>query len=175
MKSVILLQQRDSRALTRWAERWGTPDLLRRVNISYSTRLRSSLGRVRPRSGHITLNAQLATAPRATFLEVLCHEVAHVAAYLLHGNRAKPHGPEWRQLVRLAGYQPSTRLRCPGLIVADVHRPVSRPRVRCRCPICGTDHFLRRPNTRHHCGVCYRQGRLVKLQPPGRESRIDAC
>jgi len=27
--------------------------------------------------------------------EVLCHELAHVAVYRLHGRAARTHGPEW--------------------------------------------------------------------------------
>ena len=152
-------------ALAHWAKRWGTPDLVRRVRIAYSPRLRRSLGRVRLKSGIITLHAWLATAPQSTLLEVLCHEAAHVAAYLLHGSRAKPHGPEWRELVRIAGYEPVTRLHCPGLKVDDAPTRPLPPRKRCRCPDCGTDYFVRRIRSQDYCSVCLQQGLLVKLRP----------
>src|SRR5262245_102885 len=109
----MLSQQRScTRAMSKWAKLWRTPELTQHVTISFSPRLRKALGRVRPSSGMITLNADLASGPQSLLLEVLCHEAAHVAAYLLHGHRAKPHGPEWRMLVRAAGYEPSLILKC---------------------------------------------------------------
>ena len=122
----MLSQQRDcTRAISRWARLWRTPDLTQHVRISLSCRLRKALGRVRPQSGIITLNANLASRPRSLLLEVLCHEAAHVAAYLLHGSRAKPHSPHWRTLVRAAGYQASAVLNCRSL-------PQSPPSARLR-------------------------------------------
>jgi hypothetical protein len=41
--------------------------------------------------------------------EVLCHELAHVAVYRLHGRAVRPHGPEWKGLVAAAGFKPRAR------------------------------------------------------------------
>ena len=163
MKAMSIVPRQHTQALARWAKRWGTPALIRRVRIAYSPRLRRSLGRVRPKSGIITLHAWLATAPQSTLLEVLCHEAAHVAAYMLHGSRAKPHGPEWRELVQVAGYEPVTRLHCPGLPVEEPSTQPLPPRKRCRCPVCGTDYFVRRLRSQDHCSVCLQHGRNVRL------------
>ena len=163
VKTLSSTPRGHTQALARWAKHWGTPDLIRRVRIAYSPRLRRSLGRVRPKSGIIKLHAGLATAPQATLLEVLCHEAAHVAVYMIHGSRAKPHGPEWRELVRVAGYEPVTRLHCPGLPVEERFVQPLPPRKRCRCPACGTDYFVRRLRSQDHCSVCLQQGRNVRL------------
>ncbi len=163
VKFAPTLPRHHTQVLKRWAKCWGTPDIVRQVRISYSQRLRRSLGRVRPKSGIITLHAWLATAPHSILLEVLCHELAHVAAYNIHGSRAKPHGPEWRDLVRVAGYSPKTRLECPGLPVKTVTPRTRVPRKSCRCPECGTVYYLRRISNRDHCGVCLDRGMKVNL------------
>lgn len=101
VKTVSTVPRQHTQALARWAKRWGTPNLVRRVRIAYSPRLRRSLGRVRPKSGIITLHSGLATAPQAALLEVLCHEAAHVAAYMstAHArNRTGPNGASWSGL-----------------------------------------------------------------------------
>lgn len=163
MKFAPTLARHHTQMLKRWAKCWGTPDIIGQLRISYSPRLRRSLGRVRPRSGIITLHAWLATAPQSVLLEVLCHEVAHVAAYTIHGSRAKPHGPEWCELVRAAGYSPKTRLECPGLPAPLLAPRAPFPRKSCQCPKCGTVYYLRRVTSRDHCGVCFNRGQKVIL------------
>ncbi len=151
-----------SRPLTRWAKAWGVPGLPTSVSVSYSSRMRRSLGRVRPRVGGITLNAQLANAPRAVVMEILCHEAAHVAVFLRHGPGAKPHGPEWRALVRKAGYAPTTSLSCRW--VKSTAAPSTRKgRVRYRCPECKTTCFGSRYPSRLHCSGCLRDGVVALL------------
>ena len=49
-------------ALSEWAKLWQAPGLPGRVSISFSPRLRRSLGRTRPQSGVVTLHAGLASA-----------------------------------------------------------------------------------------------------------------
>ena len=148
-------------ALKKWAGLWRTPDLPERVRISFSSRLRKSLGRVRRQSGVITLNAGLMAAPRRIVLEVLCHEAAHIAAFLLHGLRAKPHGPEWRELVATAGYQPTTELKCRWVPQTTAKAPA--PRHHYRCPSCQADYFVRGRDSRLHCSACLRTGVTVRL------------
>lgn len=150
------------RVLTRWATLWRTPGLVDRVTVEFSPRLARTLGRVRPASGIIRLNALLQNVPREFLLEVLCHEAAHVAVYLTHGLKTQPHGQEWRDLVRRAGYTPTTKLAHPSLpqprpkpsskVSALAPRPATRHRY--RCPICQHDYFVRRKSSRLHCTVC---------------------
>jgi len=82
----------DLRALlAQWGRLWGTPGLEDAVALAFSTRLRRSLGRCRPASGKITLQASLRDAPRGRLEEVLCHEAAHVAEQPPFG-AARVHG-----------------------------------------------------------------------------------
>src|SRR5258706_13291452 len=95
--------------LSRWAAAWGVPELPARVRIVFSQRLQSSLGRCAPRAGLIRLNPGLLEGAPEALREVVCHEAAHVAAWLLYWRRARAHGREWEQLMQLAGYEPRGR------------------------------------------------------------------
>lgn len=152
-----------TQALSKWARTWQTPDLPQFVRVSFSPRLKRSLGRVRPKYGTISLHGKLSGAPRRVLLEILCHEAAHVAAYLLHGPRVTPHGPEWRALVRAVGYQPRTSLKCALLRDAPPSRSAAHKHCY-RCPVCQTDHFVKRRSSKIVCGACFRHGVPVPLR-----------
>ncbi|MFH1763631.1 MAG: SprT family zinc-dependent metalloprotease [Gemmatimonadota bacterium] len=94
-----------------WAELWGLPGLTESVTVEFSGRLRSSLGNCRPIQGRIRLAAHLENGNGELLEEVLCHELAHVAVYRLHGRRVRPHGPEWRKLVSAAGFEARARFK----------------------------------------------------------------
>ena len=56
----------------------------------------------------IRYNGQLLKENGETFLQqTIPHEVAHVVAYRLHGQRIRPHGPEWQQVMALFGAEAS--------------------------------------------------------------------
>jgi len=67
-----------TQVLTRWAKLWRTPGLVDRVKVEFSPRMTRSLGRVRPATGIIRLNALLQNVPRNFLLEALCHEAGQV-------------------------------------------------------------------------------------------------
>jgi predicted SprT family Zn-dependent metalloprotease len=69
-----------------------------------------SLGRCHPERRLIRLASWLREAPDVLLAEVLCHEVAHVAVHELHGSDCRPHGSEWKALMRTAGYPARTRI-----------------------------------------------------------------
>ncbi len=92
-----------------WCQLWEVPGLVDRVQVVFSRRLRSSLGRCTPATGSIRLHAGLEHAAPALQSEVLCHELAHLAAYELHEGNGRPHGQEWAELMRRAGYEPRVR------------------------------------------------------------------
>ncbi len=81
------------------------PNLATRIEININPRLKRSLGRCYRDRAQLSLNPLLLSPDRESLLvECLCHESAHVAVRVRFGRRAKPHGPEWRQLVMQAGY-----------------------------------------------------------------------
>lgn len=153
-------------ALSRWAALWGVPELVH-VSLSYSSRMTKAIGLVRPSLGRVTLSDRVLDLPVEVSLEVLCHEVAHIATYLLHGPLAKPHGPEWRRLVQRAGYEPTTTLRLHD--VEHRLRRRSRPRVRYECPVCHDVYHVARRSSRLRCSACLAEGSevpLVRTSPP---------
>lgn len=160
---VARKQPNFKRALRKWSKLWGAPGLAECVAISFSPRMKKSLGRTLAGSGKINLHAGLLSAPRRFLLQVLCHESAHVAVVLLTRRRKQPHGPEWRKLVETAGYKPSLRMACRWL-KTPVTRPINR-RQGYRCPICQAVYFQRRRNARLVCPVCDDAGISSRLRP----------
>lgn len=144
--------------LDQWGQIWGLPKLASGVSITYSPRLRKSLGRCRPATGRITLSAMLQEATPERRAEVLCHEAAHVAAYRLHGRATNPHGAEWEKLVRLAGFQPSVRSAQKTESERTLSEPPSIFAYEHRCPVCQSVRFARRPVARWRCAECLAAG-----------------
>ena len=78
----------------------------------------------------IRINAALlASHPREMLAETVPHEVAHVVIHRLCGRRAKPHGAEWKALMRAFGVEPAPCHTLP----AEPTRRLTRHRYRCRC------------------------------------------
>ncbi|MCP3980292.1 MAG: SprT family zinc-dependent metalloprotease [bacterium] len=144
--------------LQTWADVWGVPDLPDRLRVEYAPRLRRSLGRCTPATGHIRLHPALRDAGISLLKEVLCHEAAHAAVYLLYGAGRRPHGVEWARLMRAAGFEP--RARVDEADLPDVVRKASQPRrlYRHRCPVCGTQRTARRVVRRWRCRRCLEAG-----------------
>lgn len=151
---------RQSKNLIRkWAAVWGLPGLEGAVAVSFDARIRRSLGRCAPEQGRITLHPALRGAPRARLAEVLCHEAAHVAAFVLYGPLAKPHGPEWAQLVTRAGFSPTTRATALAPPVAKaVSSKRSRVQYEHRCSVCQAVRWALRPVPQWRCAECVDAG-----------------
>jgi predicted SprT family Zn-dependent metalloprotease len=130
--------------IRRWTRRWGVPALAGEITCQWSPRLRRSLGRAYPDRKIIRLSLLLQQPRYAPlFQEVLCHEAAHIAVARSHGRRTASHGPQWQELVRLAGYEPR---RCLT-IESVVERPASDlVRYEHICPICHVRRFATRPH-----------------------------
>ena len=159
--------------VARWGALWDVPDLEQGVSISFSTRLRKSLGRCRPSTGRVTLRADLRHGDPERLAEVLCHEIAHVAVFRLHGPTAAPHGAEWRELVSRAGFAP----RVKAMEIAPARTPLSEPTAilpyEHRCPVCQSVRYARRPVPRWRCAECLDaglRGELVITRHPPPES-----
>ncbi len=147
----------------RWLQLWNTPDLAAQTTIEWSPRMTRSLGRCYPERRLIRLAAFLDEADNALLEEVLCHELAHLAAHELHGTSTgsiRPHGPEWKTLMRAAGYEPRTRMPAPP----NAPKPQPRRRRRGRylylhhCPLCQLSRAAKRVVRRWRCAACLTAG-----------------
>lgn len=144
--------------LSQWGGIWGLPRIEERLEIRFSPRFRSSLGRCAPASGEIRLAAFLCDGPSDLLQEALCHEAAHAAVHELHGRAAKPHGTEWRELMRAAGFEP--RARIPARLLEGVapRRRQAQGGWLHRCPVCQVSRVARRPVHRWRCAACRNDG-----------------
>ena len=146
-------------ALERWANLWKLPNLPSRSSIEWSSRLTCSLGRCYPHKGKVRLAASLQSADLELLEEVLCHEMAHLAAHELHGQRIRPHGTEWKTLIKAAGYEPKTRLPVPkSLAKAASPKRNRHDGYFHRCPVCQRTHVARRSMRSWHCCACVDAG-----------------
>jgi SprT protein len=145
-----------------WEPTWRTPGLANLTRVTFSPRLERSFGRCVPATGRVTLTTRLRRGSRERLLETLCHEVAHVAAYMLHGTAARPHGPEWAALVRAAGFDPGTHARPRhGAWKPPKRRPRAKPprfTVVHTCPVCHSRRFARRVISAWRCRPCVDAG-----------------
>ena len=161
-------------AIIGWESVWNTPGLAARTHITFSPRLERSLGRCVPATGRVTLTTRLRRGSRDQLLETLCHEVAHVAAYMLFGSAARPHGPEWAALVRSAGFDPGTHARPRRSAPKPTKRPrhTNSPRftVVHICAVCHSRRYARRVMTAWRCRSCVDAGLSGELT----SKRVDA-
>jgi predicted SprT family Zn-dependent metalloprotease len=106
----------------RWLHVWNIPELAAQATIEWSPRLTRSLGRCYPERRLIRLAAAMNDAPRPLLEELLCRELAHLAAREVHGRRLRPHGPELEALMHQAGFEKKPKLPAPTNTRAKLHR-----------------------------------------------------
>jgi predicted SprT family Zn-dependent metalloprotease len=150
--------------LEKWAQTWSVPELPERCTVRFDRRLRRSLGRCLPERLELKLAQWLETGPEALLREVLCHEAAHAAVHLLHGAGVRPHGREWRALMRAAGFEPRTRLPQADLPAHLAVQARAATPWQHLCPICHATRRARRPMPHWRCRTCLAarlDGRLV--------------
>jgi predicted SprT family Zn-dependent metalloprotease len=153
-------------AIVGWQSTWHTPGLAALTRVTFSPRLERSLGRCVPSTGRVTLTTRLRRASRDRLLETLCHEVAHVAAYILHGSAARPRGPEWAALLRAAGFDPGTHGPPPRRAPKPTKRkPHATPRftVVHTCPVCHSRRYAQRVMSAWRCRTCVDAGLAGEL------------
>jgi predicted SprT family Zn-dependent metalloprotease len=141
--------------LEHWQKLWGIPELITRLHVRFSPRLRATWGRTLPARGTITLAESLATGPRERLEEVLCHEAAHVAVHMKYGRSARPHGHEWAAFVKAAGFAPVRALRAAVPSPPRVH---PRALYEHRCTVCQSRRLARRPVPAWRCAECVSVG-----------------
>ncbi|MDX1384071.1 MAG: SprT family zinc-dependent metalloprotease [Thermoanaerobaculia bacterium] len=148
----------------RWSLTWGVPDLRGILELQLSRRMRSSLGFYLPESKVIRISDVLLEAPPHVLEEIVCHEAAHAAVELLHGRGVRPHGAEWKSLMRRAGYEP--RVRLPGEVLGAAPQRAARRRWvwEHRCPECRASRVAGRPVRRWRCAACRSRGRSGRLE-----------
>jgi ribosomal protein L37AE/L43A len=144
-----------NRLIRTWAEAWGLPGLEDAISVSFSPRLRRSLGRCTPTTGQVVITSSLAHGPFRSLADVACHEAAHVAAFVLSGSVSDPHGPLWHELVRTAGFRPRVRRTITALGDRKARRQIA-PRLlyEHRCPVCQSVRFARKHVSRWRCAEC---------------------
>lgn len=139
----------------RFAAVWSLPTLAQTVSVRYSARLSRSWGRTNLDRHTISLAPELKN--NAELLDaVLCHELAHIAAYILVGHSERPHGPTWQRLVADAGHRSAARLADDT--IAPSSRHAESRRYLHRCPICDFSRRARKPMPSWRCSDCVVSG-----------------
>ena len=96
------------------------------IRIRASTRMSRSLARAYLDQGLVRIAAPMLASRHLR--EIVVHEVAHIVCHWQHG-RVRPHGAEWRRLMRAGGVAARARLAAD-----DVHLPPARRRRSVRRP-----------------------------------------
>jgi predicted SprT family Zn-dependent metalloprotease len=129
------------------------------VAVAVNRRFVTTVAAFRPKTETIELSARVLSMPLIKRREVICHEAAHALVWRRHHARAMPHGPQWRALVRAAGFSPApSTIRCRT-------RPPARPKGRFRhtCQVCQFSSVARREMPLWRCPECRALGLLGML------------
>lgn len=101
---------------------------------------------------YIRANPDLMTRyPRFYIQQVVPHEVAHIVAQHIHGDGIKPHGNEWKSVMRFFGKPP------------DVYHSMQTQRARAK-PIRRTYHYSCGCPERTHTVSAIRHGRMLRKE-----------
>ena len=141
-----------------WLDLWGVPNLTPDVQVRFSSRMYRAVGRCYPARRVMAFAAAVQEMPQRTVCEVLCHELAHMAAFELFGPTIKPHGVQWKGLMQAAGYPPAVTFRDPASIDLLRRRAPVRTGYLHRCPRCRASRISNRRMRRWRCGPCYEIG-----------------
>ena len=175
MTGRIVLQDALSGApklIRMWSRKWHAPRLQDRVVCEWSSRLTRSLGRAYPARMLVRLNLVLQRPPYSSmFDEVLCHEVAHLAVFTLHGGEVASHGSEWRCLLAKAGYEPRTGL----FIEANAERHGTTVWYEHTCLVCQATRRAKRAQPKWRCVACRQAGLEGKLFIRSLPAKLEAA
>ncbi len=134
------------------------------IELIINPLLRRSRGRCDVGRSRIEIREDLMLGPRKELLETLCHEAAHIATFQLHGAEARPHGPEWRELMVAAGYEPQTERLAECRVVRGDEQLQSEHPAKERivfdhlCPVCQTVRTAKRTVRQWRCAECVNAG-----------------
>ncbi len=115
----------------------GVPELVGKVRFAWNSRFIARMGDARWSfsRGHGLIRLSSALWQKATDeaqMETVAHEACHVIADYRFGSRQK-HGPRWRQMMRLCGYENPRRCHTVDLATIQQRRCHNRHRARCGC------------------------------------------
>ena len=139
-----------------WSRAWGTPSLGREIEIQLNRRLRSTIARYVRDKRTIEVGERF-LALRTHNSDVLAHELAHAAVHLLYDKTSRPHGAEWKQLLRAVGFVPHSQLKT-GRQPPTKSYALSRIRYIHRCPVCQMVRVSTRPVRAWRCRSCVESG-----------------
>jgi predicted SprT family Zn-dependent metalloprotease len=142
---------RDS--MRRWFLLWGLVGFEQSAVICFSSRMSRAFGRCFVQQRRISISTRLKQMPLSILEEVLCHESAHLAAFELFGDRCQPHGHEWAQLVRSAGFEPHRRVMLDQGAISALNSKASYVYVHL-CPVCQMQRLARRVVRTWRCASC---------------------
>jgi SprT protein len=96
-----------------------------------------------------------AADPAQHMPETVAHEVAHSVVYRLHGRGCRPHGREWRAVMKVLGFEPRVTHRTSAETLA---RALNHHLYQCGCrshALGPRQHRDARNGERHyHCRAC---------------------
>ena len=138
-------------ALKRVASRLRTGGRLPDVRVN--PRLRTTRARYLRTPHVIEVSRSLIRARRSDLERALAHELAHVLVTRRHPG-ARPHGPEWRDVMVRAGLTPIEQRRPLKEGPAAPTRQQGRFRYEHRCPVCQMRRIAKRPVSQWRCAAC---------------------
>jgi len=153
------------RSLQQLATLWKAPELVD-IPVALNPRLSRTLGRLLGRPWRIELGPRALVSSKR-LREVVTHEGAHAVLAVKAGPTPAPHGPEWRELMALAGYPQATgahwRCHSPG---GQSPQQKQRPKPKAQpavtydhwCPVCQSSRLGRRPVKAWRCAACVTAG-----------------
>lgn len=146
-----------ARAFQEWCSIWDVPALANTVSVRANRRLRSSVARLVVADQCLELGP-LFFSGSLNHREVLCHELAHAAAHMKYGARIRPHGPEWRDLIRAAGFEHRSGHARMGSQPSGAEGRRRTRRYEHRCPVCQSTWYARKRMKRWRCAACAAAG-----------------
>lgn len=155
----LLAQALLTETIDRFGLLWSYPAPSRTVSTRFSARLTKVWARVNLDRRTITLASSL-KEDRARLEQVLCHELAHIVAYVFVGRSEGPHGPTWRRLVQEAGHAAVVRLPDTAQVKVGLRNGASNP-VRWflhHCPVCDFSRTARKQMKEWRCADCVSAG-----------------
>jgi predicted SprT family Zn-dependent metalloprotease len=147
-------------ALKRVASRLRTGGRLPGVRVN--PRLRTTRARYLRTPHVIEVSRSLIRARRSDLERVLAHELAHALVTRRYPG-ARPHGPEWRDVMVRAGLTPFEQRRSLKAS-APPTRQHGRFHYEHRCPVCQMRRIAKRPVSQWRCTACVGIGLAGLLQ-----------